>query len=1200
MDKNFKQIACVLLCLWIFSFSSSILAQEQTSLIVNGIPWYDQNHQPVNAHGAGIIRDNGKYWLFGEYKSDTSNAFPGFGCYSSEDLVNWHFERVVLPVQKDGILGPNRVGERVKVMRCPKTGMYVMLMHADDLKYMDPHIGIATCKTINGDYQLRGTLQYKGQPIKRWDMGVFQDEDGKGYLLTHHGPIYRLSDDYLSVDTMIANVKGMGESPAMFKKNGMYYLLTSNLTSWERNDNYYFTATNIAGPWKKQGVFCPEGTLTWNSQSTFVLMLPDGTPMYMGDRWSYPHQASAATYVWMPLQVDGEKLSIPSYWQSWNVQMMKSEDILNQATYKKPFLLNSNQTGKSIRLDFVGTHVAVVGRTNSHSGYALVSVLNHKKDTVYSSLIDFYSKVPQEGVRVITPQLPYDHYTLEVKVTGERSNWSDKRKNLYGSDDYFINTNMVYVFGKKAGDFRIQAGEEINIQCDTSAVEPVVKSAIRMFAEDCKDVLESSVVVTPKTGDILLHIDSKLLKGKKEAFKIAVKDGKIIVTGSDNHGLAYGLLEISRLLGVSPWKWWADAMPKKKSYFTLTDGYTDEQSPSVEYRGIFINDEDWGMMQWSSLNYEPWYKPGRIGPKTNSRIFELLLRLRANTFWPAMHDCTVPFFLTNGNREVAAQYGIYIGSSHCEPMACNANGEWRSRGRGEYDYVHNDSNVYRFWENRVKDVAHQPILYTIGMRGVHDGAMNGAKTLDEQRQVLERVFKDQRQLLAQYVNSDVTKIPQVFIPYKEVLDVYRSGLHVPEDVCLMWCDDNYGYIRHLPTVEERSRKGGNGIYYHVSYWGRPHDYLWLGTFSPALMFQQMSSAYENGIQKMWILNVGDLKPAEYQTEMFLDMAWNLDRVRKQGVKGHLTDFLCREFGDKIGKELSPIMRESYRLAFIRKPEFMGNTREEEYHTNYYRIVRDMPWSLLEIKNRLAEYEAIENSVEEIFRKIPNDQKDTYFQLVKYPVQAAAEMNKKMLFAQQARHGLCSWEKSDAAFDSISALTRRYNTGFCNQGKWHRMMDFQPRRLPVFEPVERSSSKEALCKEPQYIACFSGADCKQGSFESCEGLGYEEKAIMTKKGKKVIYDFECDAMDSVVVEVRMIPTHPLSGTQLRFQVSLDKQTTHVIDYATQGRSEEWKENVLSNHAIRRMVLPIGKKKKHQLTFLPLDEGEILDQIYILKN
>lgn len=421
-------------------------AQDCSGIIVNGIPWYDQNLQPVNAHGGGIMRDNGRYWLFGEYKSDTTNAFPGFGCYSSSNLVNWRFERVVLPVQKDGILGPDRVGERVKVMRCPKTGMYVMLMHADDLKYKDPHIGIATCESVNGDYQMKGSLTYKGQPIRRWDMGVFQDEDGRGYLLCHHGPIYRLADDYLSVDTMIANVQGMGESPAMFKKNGTYYLLTSHTTSWERNDNYYFTASNIAGPWKRQGLFCPEGTLTWNSQCTSVLMLPDGTPMYMGDRWSFPHQASAATYVWLPMQVDGEKLSIPAYWQSWNVREVKSEDILKHATRKKALLLNSNRPGKTTSLKFTGTHAAVIGSTDTHGGYALVSVLNAKGDTVYSSLTDFYSKVPQEGVRVITPRLPYGRYTLEVKVTGERPNWSDKRKSLYGSDDDFVKTSEVYIF----------------------------------------------------------------------------------------------------------------------------------------------------------------------------------------------------------------------------------------------------------------------------------------------------------------------------------------------------------------------------------------------------------------------------------------------------------------------------------------------------------------------------------------------------------------------------------------------------------------------------------------------------------------------------------------------------------------------------------------------------------------------------------
>lgn len=422
------------------------LMAHYSSTVVNGVPWFDQNGNHVNAHGAGIIRDNGRYWLFGEYKSDTSNAFPGFGCYSSEDLVHWSFERIVLPVQPGGILGPNRVGERVKVMKCPKTGEYVMLMHADSTNYKDPHTGIATCSTINGDYRLRGTLQYKGKPIKRWDMGVFQDDDGRGYLLVHHGPIYRLSEDYLSVDTMIADVKGMGESPAMFKKDGIYYLLTSSLTSWERNDNYYFTAPNISGPWTRQGLFCPEGTLTWNSQSTFVLTLPDGTPMYMGDRWSYPHQASAATYVWLPLKADGTRLSIPEYWQAWDVNTVRKVDLHGMADQTKPLKLSSNTVGQTVRASFKGTHAALTGESNPHGGYAMVSVTDKDGKEVWASLIDFYSKKSDRGIRVLTPVMPYGRYTITVTVTGKRSNWSDKRKSMYGTDDCYVNVSDILVF----------------------------------------------------------------------------------------------------------------------------------------------------------------------------------------------------------------------------------------------------------------------------------------------------------------------------------------------------------------------------------------------------------------------------------------------------------------------------------------------------------------------------------------------------------------------------------------------------------------------------------------------------------------------------------------------------------------------------------------------------------------------------------
>ena len=436
-------------------------AQNVEKVIRNGMPWFDDHGNIVNAHGACIVEEKGRYYLFGEWKSDESNAFPGFSCYSSDDLVNWKFERVVLTVQPDGILGPNRVGERVKVMKCPSTGEFVMFMHADDMGYKDPYIGYATCKTINGEYQLQGPLLYQGKPVQRWDMGTFQDTDGKGYLLIHHGPIYRLSDDYQSIEMEVAHVKGSGESPAMFKKDGIYYMLYSNLTSWE-NDNFYFTAPKIEGPWTKQGLFCPEGTLTYNSQSTFVFSLKRGNdivPMFMGDRWSYPHQASAATYVWMPMQVNGTKLSIPEYWQCWDLNTLKPVDILRkgkQVSMKniKPAVgwtenrgcFVSNAKGSVLAVSFRGTHVAVVGKSDSHSGYARVSVLNAKKDTVYSSLVDFYSKYSEKAIRIMTPEMEKGNYTLLVEVTGIKPVWTDKSKTIYGSDNTFVTIDDIYYF----------------------------------------------------------------------------------------------------------------------------------------------------------------------------------------------------------------------------------------------------------------------------------------------------------------------------------------------------------------------------------------------------------------------------------------------------------------------------------------------------------------------------------------------------------------------------------------------------------------------------------------------------------------------------------------------------------------------------------------------------------------------------------
>ena len=764
---------------------------------------------------------------------------------------------------------------------------------------------------------------------------------------------------------------------------------------------------------------------------------------------------------------------------------------------------------------------------------------------------------------------------------------------------------IVSVQGKQK-DFVLQSGQPVAIACSGSEA-PVVRTSLDLLSRDLQTVLSATAHIDTNTGNIIVGtigqsklieqagIDISALKNKKQAFMLAVsEDGKLVVAGSDSHGTAYGILEISRLLGVSPWEWWADVTPEKKETFRLSGKFRELQSPSVEYRGIFINDEDWGLMPWSNKTYEPSDVKGEIGPRTNERIFELLLRLRANTYWPAMHECTLPFFLTKGNREAAKKYGIFMGASHCEPMACNAAGEWKIRGKGAYDYVNNSPAVYQFWEDRVKEVAGQEILYTLGMRGVHDGKMQGAKTVEEQKAVLDRVFVDQRGLLEKYVNKDVTQVPQVFIPYKEVLDIYHAGLQVPEDVTLMWCDDNYGYIRHFPTAEERARKGGNGVYYHVSYWGRPHDHLWLSTMSPSLIYQQMKQAYDQGIQKMWILNVGDIKPAEYQIELFMDMAWNLDKVSSEGVTVHLKHWLERELGTSCAKAVLPVMQEHYRLAHIRKPEFMGNTREEEKNP-VYRVVKDLPWSEREINERLNAYSELSETVEKAASKVPAGRQSAYFELVKYPVQAATQMNRKLLYAQLARHDKEDWEKSDAAYDSIAALTQHYNS--LENGKWNRMMDFKPRKLPVFNRVERKAATAPMTADRKAVCQWNAAEAKKGNAIVCEGLGYESKAAEIKKGDALTFSFGNLKTDSVEVDIRLLPNHPVHGDKLRFTVSLDGAEPEVIAYETKGRSEEWKENVLRNQAIRKIVLPVTGKKSHQLVIKALDEGVILDQVML---
>lgn len=413
--------------------------------VVSGVPWWDQNGKAVNAHGICVVEDNGTFYMFGEWKSDESNAFPGYGCYSSKNLADWRFEGVALPLQKDGILGPDRVGERPKVFKT-KSGKWIMLAHADNLFYKDPSVALAVAESPAGRYEVIGSLADQNGKIKNWDLGIFTDDDGETYLLGTHGKIWRMSSDGLSATRIKCELKNDdgtaakgGESPCMLKKDGIYWLFYSHLTSWERNDNFVFRAASIEGPWIYKGNFAPEGTLTWNSQCSFILKYRDGH-IYMGDRWSFPHQASAATQVWQPFSFDSDcKPSLGEYVEAWDVETFGKVAMKSQTLWQGNW--EADEKGKALKIPFCGGRIAVRADTRPDAGYGRISIKTSSGETLRSDIVDFYAKKPIDGQLVwISPVIAAGEYILEIEPNGDHPEWSDKRKTHYGST---VNTIRV-------------------------------------------------------------------------------------------------------------------------------------------------------------------------------------------------------------------------------------------------------------------------------------------------------------------------------------------------------------------------------------------------------------------------------------------------------------------------------------------------------------------------------------------------------------------------------------------------------------------------------------------------------------------------------------------------------------------------------------------------------------------------------------
>ncbi|MDR7370109.1 glycosyl hydrolase 115 family protein [Flavobacterium aquidurense] len=755
--------------------------------------------------------------------------------------------------------------------------------------------------------------------------------------------------------------------------------------------------------------------------------------------------------------------------------------------------------------------------------------------------------------------------------------------------------------------------------------DPLLVWAVNELADDVKELtgkrpeIKQTNIISAN-GIYIGEASSKLFQSKKiqkevadqwEKFSIQKEKNNLLVTGSDVRGTVYAVFEIADRLGISPWKWWADVHPIKQEKAVLQlpkNGIIS--SPSVQYRGIFLNDEDWALQPWAAKTFEP--ETGDIGPKTYEKIFQLLLRLKSNTIWPAMHPSTKGFFTIQGNKEMAQKYHIVIGSSHAEPMLRNNVDEWKPKIYGDYNYFTNKTQVDKYWQDRLDELksAQNETIMTLGMRGVHDSKMEGAKDLAASIEMVEKIIVNQREMLSNTFKKPLKDIPQAFVPYKEVLELYDNGLKVPSDITLVWPDDNYGYIRRLSNEEEQKRAGGSGVYYHISYWGRPHDYLWLSTTQPGLIWYEMNKAYENGAKKMWIVNVGDIKPAEYDMELFLDLAWDINSIKSDGLNGHLKDWASREFSPKISSEVSSIFEEYYRLAFLRKPEYMGWSQTEPTTP-----IRLSDFSEDEIWSRIKAYNSLIEKVDSLTRSIPEERKDAWFQLVVYPVKGAAYMNHKFLYWNL--EATTSDENQKKKYESLASesyhkieeLTDFYNTKLSN-GKWNKMMSMHPRDLPVYDSVKKNTfSKEESKSKIKIVIPANQFSSPKGfknyQWKTINGLGYSNNSITLFPLKQqyfkaekpsVTYNFEVETAGDYEVEIHLLPTHS-NNFDHEIGVQLDQNTTQFFKTNTKDRDQTWKENVLRNSAIVKLPVSKLEKGKHTITINVNQSGIVLDYITV---
>ncbi len=702
------------------------------------------------------------------------------------------------------------------------------------------------------------------------------------------------------------------------------------------------------------------------------------------------------------------------------------------------------------------------------------------------------------------------------------------------------------------------------------------------------------------------------LMGKWESYVITVTnepEPRLVIAGSDKRGTIYGIYEVSQRIGVTPWYWWADVPVRQNPQATIDCDYYASGEPTVRYRGIFINDEDWGLKPWAASNYER--ELGDIGPKTYARVCELLLRLKANMLAPAMHSCTGAFYSHPQSKVVCDSFGIIITTSHCEPLLLNnaASTEWDQLRDGDWNYKTNRETILQKWEDRLSAASKYENIYTTAMRGLHDAGLQGNLPLEERVPLITEVIDDQRQLLEKHIGRQASEIPQIFVPYKETMDIYENGLQVPDDITLVWVDDNYGYMKRVSNPEEQQRKGRAGVYYHLSYLGAPHDYLWLNTTPPVLMYEELKKAYDCGADRYWLLNVGDIKPMELGIQTFMDMAWNIHAFDFDTVNRYQANLLTRLF--LCNHKVQSLLDTYYRLAWSRKPEFMGWEFEwdDEAHTG----LKPTEYSFQnygEAQHRLADYRHISDEAERL-----SDGSAAWFEMVQFPMQAAYQMNRKFLMAQlnhellaQGRRAEANWaaHQSQIAYDSINTLNRRYNSLL--DGKWRGMMALAPGWCALYQKMPDVAFSEGAGMTPVdllpvdeplqgcQVLNLTQFASKSDDARLVRGLGYDW--LVMQLGSAT-YGFDAVDVDSVDVFFYTVPFWPLyAGTSNCVSVTVDGSQPQTFENKFKEYDRNWKDQVMRNGAPCRLRFAVDRSKRsHTVTFQALDPGQMLQKVII---